>query len=62
MATTTTPALGSPLGCQVWAGVDCTDTADTVVTTRGVPLLACSACAERHAEIAAPPQSDEPPF
>ena len=62
MATTTTLALGSLLGCQVWAGVDCTDTADTVVTTGGEPTLACGACAERVAELVLVPQAAEPPF
>lgn len=61
MATTTTLALGSSLGCDLWAGVDCTDTADTVVGAL-VPVLACSACAARHAEVTAAPQAAEPPF
>ena len=62
MATTTTLSLGSSLGCDLWAGVDCTGTADTVVATAGVPILACGACADRFAEVVAAPQVGEPPF
>ena len=62
MATSTTLALGSSLGCDLWAGVDCTNTSDTVVATTSGAALACGACAARHAEVTAPAQAGEPPF